>query len=186
MLISDDLDAIEKARFWSTQARDPARHYQHSEIGYNYRLSNILAAIGRGQLRWLEERILAKRRIFDRYGEALADLDGFEFMPEAPYSRSNRWLTVLTLNPQRCQATPNQLMDALAEENIEARPVWKPLHLQPLFAGTAYYPHRPDESVSERLFATGICLPSGSNLREEEQERVIGCIRREWGMRNEE
>jgi pyridoxal phosphate-dependent aminotransferase EpsN len=186
MLISDDLDAIEKARFWSTQARDPARHYQHSEIGYNYRLSNILAAIGRGQLRWLEERILAKRRIFDRYGEALADLDGFEFMPEAPYGRSNRWLTVLTLDPQRCRVTPNQLMDALAEENIEARPVWKPLHLQPVFAGAAYYPHRPDENVSERLFATGICLPSGSNLREEEQERVIECIRREWGMRNEE
>jgi pyridoxal phosphate-dependent aminotransferase EpsN len=178
MLVSDNVEAIEKARFWSTQARDPAPHYQHSEIGYNYRLSNILAAIGRGQLRWLEERILAKRRIFDRYVEALADLEGFEFMPEATYGRSNRWLTVLTINPEQCSVTPNQLMDALAEENIEARPVWKPLHLQPLFDGRAYYPHRPDENISERLFATGICLPSGSNLQEEDQERVITCIRK--------
>jgi len=178
MLISDDVEAIKKARFWSTQARDPARHYQHSEIGYNYRLSNVLAAIGRGQLRGLEGRIAAKRRIFERYFQAFATIPGITLMPEAPYGRSNRWLTVLTIDPQRCGVTANQIIETLEAQNIEARPVWKPLHLQPVFAGTAYYRHREDDSVSERLFAHGLCLPSGSNLQEEEQERVIDCVRK--------
>ncbi len=178
MLVSDDLDAIEKARFWATQARDPARHYQHSEMGYNYRLSNVLAAIGRGQLRVLEERVNACRRVFERYYQALSDMDGLEFMPEIPHGRSNQWLTTLTIDPKRCGVTPNQIIDALEEENIEARPVWKPLHLQPLFRGTAYYPHQENDSVSERLFERGLCLPSGSNLSEEEQGRIIECIRK--------
>ncbi len=173
MLVSDDLDAIEKCRFWATQARDPARHYQHSEMGYNYRLSNLLAAVGRGQLRVLDERVTACRRVFDRYYQALSDINGLTFMPEIPHGRSTRWLTTLTLNPARCTVTPNQILDALEDENIEARPVWKPLHLQPLFQGNPYYPHTPSESVSDRLFEQGVCLPSGSNLTEAEQERVI-------------
>jgi pyridoxal phosphate-dependent aminotransferase EpsN len=177
MLVSDDCEAIEKCRFWATQARDPARHYQHSEIGYNYRLSNLLAAVGRGQLRELDKRVAACRLVFDRYYHALSDIAGVEFMPEIPSGRSNRWLTTLTLEPNRCKKTPHQIMDALAEENIEARPVWKPLHLQPLFTGTTYYPHKEGESISERLFEWGICLPSGSNLIQEEQDRVIECFR---------
>ena len=178
MLVSDDLKAIEKCRFWATQARDPARHYQHSEMGYNYRLSNILAAVGRGQLQVLDERVKACRQVFERYTEALAGLNGLEFMPELSEGRSNRWLTTLTLDPERCGKTPLQLLDALEEENIEARPVWKPLHLQPLFAGTRYYPHQENLSVSEDLFARGLCLPSGSNLQEEEQARVIACLKK--------
>ncbi len=186
MLVSDDLEAIEKCRFWATQARDPARHYQHSEMGYNYRLSNILAAVGRGQLRVLDERVKACRQVFERYAEALAEIGGLEFMPELAEGISNRWLTTLTLDPKRSGKTPTQLMDALEQENIEARPVWKPLHLQPLFQGMPYYPHTPDDSVSDRLFEQGLCLPSGSNLTEAEQKQVIRCVKRELGVKNEE
>ncbi|MBD3305658.1 aminotransferase class I/II-fold pyridoxal phosphate-dependent enzyme [candidate division KSB3 bacterium] len=176
MLISDDLEALAKARFWATQARDPARHYQHSELGYNYRLSNLLAAVGRGQLRWLEERIRRKRRIFDRYVLALGEIEGLTFMPEAAYGKSNRWLTTLTVDPHKAGVTAEQLLDALEQDNIEARPVWKPLHLQPLFAGMPYYPHQMGVSVSERLFAEGLCLPSGSALSEADQSRIIKRI----------
>ena len=177
MLVSDNLDAIEKCRFWSTQARDPAPHYQHSEIGYNYRLSNVLAAIGRGQLRVIEDRIAARRRIFDAYAAAFAGQNGVEFMPEASYGRANRWLTVMLIDPQRCGATANDIIRALTEENIEARPVWKPMHLQPVFRECAYYPHCDGESVSDALFERGICLPSGSNLSEDDQQRVIRRIK---------
>ncbi|WP_409175032.1 DegT/DnrJ/EryC1/StrS family aminotransferase [Brevibacillus fortis] len=176
MLVSDDVEAIEKARFWSTQAKEPARHYQHDEMGYNYRLSNVLAAIGRGQLRVLEERIEARRGIYKRYEQALRQLPGISFMPEPATGRSTRWLTVMTLNPADTTLSAAQLIDALGKENIEARPVWKPMHLQPLFAQCQYYPHQPDESVSDRLFAQGVCLPSGSSLTAEQQERVIGVI----------
>lgn len=178
MLVSDDLEALGKARFWATQAKDEATHYQHSEMGYNYRLSNVLAGIGRGQLRVLDDRVRACRLVFERYFQALSGIEGIEFMPEAPYGRSNRWLTALTVDPNLCGVSAIQLIDALAEENIESRPVWKPLHLQPLFKGTSYYPHRPDESVSERLFEKGVCLPSGSNLTIKEQARVIDCIKK--------
>lgn len=176
MLVSDDVETIEKARFWSTQAKEPARHYQHEEMGYNYRLSNVLAAIGRGQLRVLEERIEARRGIYRRYEQALGPLPGVSFMPEPATGRSTRWLTVLTLNPADTTLSAAQLIDALGKENIEARPVWKPMHLQPLFEQCQYYPHQPDESVSDRLFAQGVCLPSGSSLTTEQQERVIGVI----------
>lgn len=178
MLVSDDCEALEKCRFWATQARDPARHYQHSEIGYNYRLSNVLAAIGRGQLRWLDDRIAARRRIFDRYVEQLGNFDEIEFMPESPIGRSNRWLTVLTLDPRRYALTPNQALDALEQENIEGRPVWKPLHLQPVFTSNLYYPHEEHADFSARAFAQGLCLPSGSNLTEKAQDRVIACLQR--------
>ncbi|MCL5289507.1 MAG: DegT/DnrJ/EryC1/StrS family aminotransferase [Firmicutes bacterium] len=176
MLISDDLEALEKVCFWATQARDPARHYQHSEFGYNYRLSNVLAAIGRGQMLVLEERVKARRSVYNRYFEELAYIDGIEFMPEAPFGRSTHWLTALTVDPERCGVTALKIMNALGNSNIESRPVWKPLHLQPLFSNCEYYSHEQGESVSERLFQTGICLPSGSNLSKQDQYCVINCI----------
>ena len=178
MIVSDDLEALQKMRFWSTQARDAAIHYQHSEMGYNYRLSNVLAGIGRGQLRVLDAHIQARRLIFQRYFEALSDLDGVEFMPEADFGRSNHWLTALTIDPKICGTDAKQIIAHLAEQNIESRPVWKPLHLQPLFQGCRYYPHRINHTISDRFFERGLCLPSGSNLTEEDQERVIDCIRK--------
>jgi pyridoxal phosphate-dependent aminotransferase EpsN len=176
MLVSDDLEGLAKARFWATQARDPARHYQHSEIGYNYRMSNILAGIGRGQLHVLEERVKSRRAIFNRYYEALSEIEGIQFMPEAPYGKHNRWLTTLTLDPDITGVTVNQLIDQLEKENIESRPVWKPMHLQPVFKKYKYYSHQENQSISNQLFENGICLPSGSNMTIEEQDRVIDII----------
>lgn len=178
MLLSDDIEALKKARFLATQARDSARHYQHSEIGYNYRLSNVLAGIGRGQLKVLEERVKARRAVFERYFEAFSKVEGIEFMPEVSYGRSTRWLTTMTVDPKKCGKTAFDIMDCLERENIEARPVWKPLHMQPLFKACAYYSHSPDTSISEELFEKGICLPSGSSLTAGEQDRVIECIRK--------
>ena len=174
MLVSADESVIRQARFLATQARDPAPHYQHSAIGYNYRLSNVLAAIGRGQLKTLAERVAVRRRIFDRYVASLGSLPGIEFMPEAGYGRGSRWLTCLTIDPRRFGATREDVRLALEAENIESRPVWKPMHLQPVFAGARMY----GGAVSERLFADGLCLPSGSNLSEADQERVISVIQR--------
>lgn len=176
-LVSDDLEGLKKARFWATQARDPARHYQHSELGYNYRLSNILAGIGRAQLKVLEERVQARRAVFMRYYQAFSGIEGIEFMPEAPFGRCNRWLTALTVDPGKCGVSAAGIMDALAAKNIESRPVWKPMHLQPLYEKYDYYPHEENNSVSEKLFMQGICLPSGSNLTVEEQQRVIDTIK---------
>jgi len=158
------------------QARQPARHYEHNEAGYNYRLSNVLAGIGRGQLEVLDQRVKARRAVFDRYYEALSGIEGIEFMPEAEYGKSTRWLTALTVDPGVCKATRDQIIDALEEDNIEARPVWKPMHLQPLYKASKYYPHMEEESVSDRLFENGLCLPSGSNLEIGDQERVIDLI----------
>lgn len=173
MLVSDDVEALQRARFLATQARDPAPHYQHSQVGYNYRMSNIVAGIGRAQLEVLDERVKARRAVFDRYVQALGDIEGIQFMPELEGSMSNRWLTTLTIDQQALGVTPMDIINALAEENIEARPVWKPLHLQPVFNGVTYYPHQEDWSVSDELFANGICLPSGSSMTVEEQNRVI-------------
>lgn len=177
MLVSNDLNALEKARFWATQSRDKARHYQHSEIGYNYRMSNILAGIGRGQLQVLQDRVEARRKIFDRYYCELNEIVGIEFMPEASFGRANRWLTVMTINSSVAGISVNNIIDALEAENIESRPVWKPLHLQPVFAKYKYFQHSMEESVSENLFKNGVCLPSGSNMSEEEQMRVIKVIK---------
>uniref|UniRef100_C5D944 DegT/DnrJ/EryC1/StrS aminotransferase n=1 Tax=Geobacillus sp. (strain WCH70) TaxID=471223 RepID=C5D944_GEOSW len=176
MLVSDDVEALQKARFLATQARDPAPHYQHSQVGYNYRMSNIVAGIGRAQLEVLDERVKARRAIFDRYVQALGDIEGVHFMPELEGTMSNRWLTTLTIDQQALGVTPMDIINTLAEENIEARPVWKPLHLQPVFNGVTYYPHQEDWSVSDELFANGICLPSGSSMTVEEQNRVIDVI----------
>lgn len=177
MLVSDDLAAMEKARFWATQARDPAVHYQHSEVGYNYRLSNLLAGVGRAQLKVLEERIQARRRVYDTYQESFKGLEGIALMPEPPWSRSTRWLTVMTVEPNLCPVTAERIIDALGRENIEARPVWKPMHLQPLFKNCSYFPHSDRESIADLLFRTGVCLPSGSNLSVSEQQSIINIIK---------
>jgi len=172
MLLSDDEALIARARFFATQARDPAPHYQHSEIGYNYRLSNLLAAVGRGQLRTLSDRVAARRRIFERYERELGALPGFAFMPEAPHVRGNRWLTCITIDPEAAGTTREDVRLALEAENIEARPVWKPMHLQPVFAQCAMR----GGAVSAALFDHGLCLPSGSSLTAEEQGRVIEIV----------
>lgn len=176
MLVSKDTVALERARFLATQARDQAKHYQHSTVGYNYRMSNILAGVGRAQLEVLDERVEARRAVFTRYEEALLGIAGVSFMPELEGTYSNRWLTALLLDPEKVRVTPAELMAALEADNIEARPVWKPLHLQPLFEECAFYAHGAGDVVSERLFETGVCLPSGSNMTLEEQARVIECI----------
>lgn len=176
MLVSKERALIERARFLASQARDEAPHYEHSTVGYNYRMSNVLAAIGRGQLRLLEDRVAARRHNFDCYRDGLGDLPGVEFMPEGSYGRSTRWLTCLTFDPARFGATRETVRQALVEENIEARPVWKPLHLQPVFSGCG----RRGGAVAEDLFDRGLCLPSGSNLGDEERKRVIDIIRGQY------
>ncbi len=174
MLVSADERYVKRARFLATQAREAELHYEHKVIGYNYRMSNILAGVGRGQLRVLADRIAARRRIFDRYREGLKDRPVLEWMPEPDWSFSNRWLSVATLNPS-AGIDSRTVIRRLAAEGIEARPVWKPMHLQPVFAGRAYFPH--EDSVSERLFDRGICLPSGTNMTAAQQERVIEQLR---------
>jgi pyridoxal phosphate-dependent aminotransferase EpsN len=172
MLVSEDGDFIGHARKLATQARDEAPHYEHSEIGYNYRMSNVLAAIGRGQLTVLEERVLARRRNCDVYRSALGSLPGLSFMPEAPWGRSSRWLTCIQVNPELFGADPEVIRLALEAENIESRPLWKPMHLQPIFADCEMV----GGDVSAGLFAMGLCLPSGSALTEQELARVCGAV----------
>ncbi|MFK7837585.1 MAG: aminotransferase class I/II-fold pyridoxal phosphate-dependent enzyme [Sulfitobacter sp.] len=171
MLVSDDPDLIARARFLSTQAREPAVHYEHKEIGYNYRMSNILAGIGRGQLQVLGDRVNARRALYDAYREALTDVPGLSWMPEPAWSFANRWLSVFTLDPAAGHCDPRGLLTALGEEMIEARPVWKPLHRQPLFEGATYYTHG-NTSVSDQFYDTGVCLPSGSNMSADDIARV--------------
>lgn len=175
-LVARDKGLLERAKHLASQARDPAIHYQHSKLGYNYRLSNLLAALGLGQLRQLDGRVQARREVFRRYAEALSDLEGIQFMPEMPEGRSTRWLTAMTLDPDRIAVSIHELVNRLAEANIEARPVWKPLHVQPLYQGCDYYTHG-EESCSDQLFSQGICLPSGSSLSIEEQEYIIALVR---------
>lgn len=176
MLLSDNEEYIKKARFLATQARDEAIHYEHSQLGFNYRMSNVLAAIGRGQLRVLDERVSAKRAVFQRYYNALSDIDGILFMPEADYGDSNRWLTVLTIDPRITGIDRTQLIHRLNINDIESRPVWKPMHLQPLYKGADYFTATDGASVSDELFLKGICLPSGSNLSTKDQGRIISII----------
>ena len=172
MLVSDDGDLIRHARKLATQARDPAPHYEHSEIGYNYRLSNLLAAVGVAQLEALEDRVQTRRRNFDYYRVALADLPGIEFMPEAPWGRHTRWLTCIMVDPAAFGADREALRLTLESRGIEARPLWKPMHLQPAYARYEVLGGR----VSESLFECGLCLPSGSSLTSEELERVVDAV----------
>ena len=177
MLVSNDEMLIERARFLSTQAREPVAHYEHKTVGYNYRMSNILAGVGRGQLKVLSQRVEARRAVFNRYKEGLYDIDSIVWMPEPEGSYSNRWLTTGHLLPNMTKVTSETLMKSLADEMIEARPVWKPMQLQPIFEGSQYYQHSSSISVSENLFNTGFCLPSGSNMSQEQQGRVIEVLR---------
>jgi pyridoxal phosphate-dependent aminotransferase EpsN len=173
MLVSDNEEFITRARFLSQQARDPAPHYEHSHIGYNYRLSNLLAAVGRGQLQRLDEKVEKKRAINNFYRNALGDLPGIEFMPEAPYGKSNCWLTVILVSPKDFGADRETVHLALEAENIECRPIWKPMHLQPVFKDCRVL----GGSVSEDLFQRGLCLPSGTQMTEKDLERVTKVIR---------
>jgi dTDP-4-amino-4,6-dideoxygalactose transaminase len=171
-VVSERKDWIDRIRFLATQARDPAPHYQHSTIGYNYRLSNLLAAVGRGQLRVLDERVKARRQNRALYTELLAGQPGIEMMPEPPYGGVNAWLTCILIDAKRFGATPTQIREALEKHEIESRPVWKPMHLQPVFAGC----QAVGGDVSRDLFERGLCLPSGSALTRDDVERVVSLM----------
>ena len=173
MLVSEDLALVERARYLATQSRDSAPHYQHSVVGYNYRMSNLLAAVGRGQLENLEERVARRKEIFGYYRKALGDLPGVEFMPETSNGSCTRWLTCLTIDPKLSGIVREDVRLALDSENIESRPVWKPMHLQPLFSRCRVR----GGGVSSRIFENGLCLPSGSGLTEIELERIVDVVR---------
>jgi dTDP-4-amino-4,6-dideoxygalactose transaminase len=174
MLVADDPALIQQARFLATQARDPAPHYEHSSLGFNYRMSNVLAAIGRGQMRVLADRVRRRRANFERYREALRDVPGIAWMPEAVYGLSTRWLSVALIDPEKFGATAEQVRRELEAQDIESRPVWKPLHLQPLYRTCRMV----GGQVSERLFGIGLCLPSGSQMSEGDTERVVEAVLR--------
>ncbi|MFA5450376.1 MAG: aminotransferase class I/II-fold pyridoxal phosphate-dependent enzyme [Dehalococcoidales bacterium] len=192
MLVSDDEERIAKVRFWATQARDPARHYQHSELGFNYRMSNIAAGIGRGQLKVLDERVAKKKYIFEYYKRALGDLPGVRFMPENEWNEPNFWLSCLLLDEPGSKGDfasgpdPEAIMLALEKENIEARPIWKPMHIQPYFreydfvttASGGRASELRGEAVSEHIFERGLCLPSDTKMADEELDRVCGIIKK--------
>ena len=173
MLVSDDEEKIKKVRFWSTQSRDAARHYQHSELGFNYRMSNVVAGIGRGQLKVLDQRVAKKKYIFEFYRRELGQLEGVEFMPINDWNEPNYWLSVMTL---KGSVRPLDVMEALEKENIESRPVWKPMHVQPFFAEYDYV----GSDVSEKLFENGVCLPSDTKMIDADLERICGIIKRLW------
>ncbi|MCT8140343.1 aminotransferase class I/II-fold pyridoxal phosphate-dependent enzyme [Anaerobacillus sp. CMMVII] len=173
MLVSDNEERIAKVRFWATQSRDPARHYQHSELGFNYRMSNVVAGIGRGQLKVLDQRVEKKKYIYEFYNRELSDLDGVEFMPSNEWDNPNYWLSSMTLNGK---VRPIDIMEALGEQNIESRPIWKPMHLQPFFEKCDFV----GTDVSEKLFKNGICLPSDTKMNDEDLKRVVEIVKELW------
>lgn len=178
MLVSKDEEAIKKALFLATQARDPARHYQHSQIGYNYRMSNVTAGIGRGQLLYLEEHKARKQAIYKQYKEAFADIAEITMNPMNPDGDANNWLSCMTI-AKGCSVTPDNIMDALDKENIESRPIWKPMHEQPVFADRDFMPHNEDgSSVGSDIFKRGLCLPSDIKNTAEDMEFIIGTVRK--------
>jgi dTDP-4-amino-4,6-dideoxygalactose transaminase len=172
MLVCHEEKWAKRARFLSTQARDPAPHYEHSHVGYNYRMSNLLAAVGRGQLRVLDERVEQRRANFRFYQQTMAGWPGIEFMPEHPRGRSTRWLTCMLIDPHKFGAGPAEIRLALEKQNIESRPVWKPMHLQPVFASCRCC----GGAVAADFFTRGLCLPSSSNLAAEDRQRVVDTI----------
>lgn len=193
MLLVNTEDAEEKAAkvlYWATQAREPARWYQHTEIGYNYRMSNIVAGIGRGQMKVLDRRVEKKRYIYDYYKKHLGDLAGIRFMPMMEGTKSNCWLTSIQLD-ENCKVKPLDIMIALEEDDVESRPIWKPMHLQPVFAGCDFVSLKDglhvinqetgaDNSVSGQIFEHGVCMPSDSKMTDEDLIRVCGVIRKLW------
>ncbi|MGI6523663.1 MAG: DegT/DnrJ/EryC1/StrS family aminotransferase [Christensenellales bacterium] len=178
MLLSNDENAIKKAKFWATQARDNAPHYLHSELGYNYRLSNVSAGIGRGQLTALEERVAQKKAIYDRYKEAFKDIDDIEMMPVPEWSQPNYWLSCMTLK-ETSKVKPMDIINKLAENNVEARPIWKPMHTQPYYSEYEFFTSKKDGelSIGEDIFNRGLCLPSDTKMTTEELDYVIGLVK---------
>lgn len=176
MLVSDDEQKIKKVRFWATQSRDPARHYQHSELGFNYRMSNVIAGIGRGQLKVLVQRVEKKREIFKFYKRELGGLDGVEMMPINEWNEPNFWLSCITL---KGKVRPIDIMEVLEKENIESRPIWKPMHMQPFFAEYDFV----GEGVSEKIFENGVCLPSDTKMTNEDLDRIVKIIKKLWWLR---
>lgn len=173
MLVSNNEERISKVRFWATQSRDQARHYQHSELGFNYRMSNVVAGIGRGQLKVLNQRVAKKNYIYEFYKRELGDLEGVEFIPSNDWNEPNHWLSSMTLTGK---VRPINIFEALEVENIESRPVWKPMHMQPFFEKYDFV----GEGVSERLFENGVCLPSDTKMTDEDLERVVKTIKGLW------
>jgi dTDP-4-amino-4,6-dideoxygalactose transaminase len=173
MLVTGSAEEAERARFLATQAREPFPHYEHTTVGYNYRLSNLLAALGRAQLAGLDDRIVRRRAVDARYRDALGDVEGLTFFPVATYGEPNHWLTCVTIDPARFGADREAVRLALEDVDIESRPTWKPLHLQPLFAGN----EAVGGDVCAGIFAQGLCLPTGSALSEEDQTRVVAVVR---------
>ena len=178
MLVSNDEEKIAKARYWATQSREPFRHYEHRELGYNYRMSNVLAGIGRGQLKVLDERVKKKKYIFNYYKEHLSDLEGLEMMPIQDYDEPNYWLSCIVLSGK---VKPIDVIEALEAENIESRPIWKPMHMQPYYKDCDFITLQAHGSVSEDIFTRGVCLPSDTKMTDEDLERVVTVIRGLWG-----
>lgn len=176
MMVSNHEAYTKKATFWATQSREPERHYEHQEIGYNYRMSNVLAGIGRGQLKVLNERIAKKKEIYEMYQAAFKEIADIEMMNICDFGESNYWLSVMTLK-ETSQVKPLDIMLALEKENIESRPVWKPMHMQPVFKQYPFFTATDDQPVSEDYFKRGICLPSDTKMTAEQQRRVIDIIK---------
>lgn len=172
MLVSNDEEKIKKVRFWSTQSRDQARHYQHSELGFNYRMSNVVAGVGRGQLKVLDQRVEKKKYIFEFYKKELGDLEGVSFMPVNEWDEPNYWLSCLTSN----KVKPIEIMEALEKENIESRPVWKPMHVQPFFEEFDFI----GKGMAEDLFNNGVCLPSDTKMTDEDLIRISNIVKGLW------
>ena len=185
MLVANDPALTDRARKLATQSREPAPHYEHLEAGFNYRMSNVLAGIGRGQLRVLDERVAQRRSVFSRYREALADLTQVQWMPEPQGSHSTRWLTCFTLAGNQSRSRRDLVLKSLERHSIEARPVWKPMHLQPLFRGAPYFVHDEGNDVAASLFDAGVCLPSGSNLTDAQLAHVIEHLRHALSLAGE-
>ncbi|MEG0495692.1 MAG: DegT/DnrJ/EryC1/StrS family aminotransferase [Eubacterium sp.] len=178
MLLSSDEEAIQKARFWATQSKEDGLHYEHKELGYNYRMSNIIAGIGRGQLKVLERRVEKKTQIFKRYKTAFEAFNALTMMPISEKGKPNYWLSAITITPQS-SVTPLKLIEALENENIESRPIWKPMHLQPYFKEYPFFSHCDQtnhKSIAESVFKNGVCLPSDTKMTEKDQERIIEII----------
>ena len=175
MLVSDDEERIQKVRFWATQSRDKARYYQHSEIGYNYRMSNIVAGIGRGQLKVLNDRLAKKKEIYETYKDAFKDIPEIEMKPVPIDTKPNYWLSTMLLK-EGSKVTPLNVMEALDKENIESRPIWKPMHIQPVFEKFDFIKVE-EKPISEDIFARGVCLPSDTKMTKEEQQEVIRIIK---------
>ena len=178
MIVSNNIERINKVKFWATQSKENELFYHHNEIGYNYRMSNILAGIGRGQLRVIDERIEKKKEIYESYENGFKNISNIEMLPICEYGNPNYWLSVMIID-EDCSITPKQVIEALDNENIEARLIWKPMNLQPVFKENMFFKHYEydDESVGERLFKKGVCLPSDTNNTEEDMERIISIIR---------